>query len=115
MTLGQTIRKHREEAKLSMRQLGDQIGWTSPSVSDLERDKKSPPSVDTLVKISTVLKIDKNLLLTKAIDAMKTVKFDLSAMTPNKRELMLCIYNNWGSVTESDAGSVLKFFNKNGG
>lgn len=110
MTLGSTIRKYREESKFSMKQLGDYIGWTSPSVSDLERDKKSPPDFSTLTKISEFLKIDKDILLKKATEATKTIKFDLTTMTPKRRELLLCIYHNWESVTEDDAKSLLKFF-----
>jgi transcriptional regulator with XRE-family HTH domain len=50
MTLGKTLKKHREDAKLSMEQIANASGISQPYISQIENNKKRP-SVAAIFKI----------------------------------------------------------------
>lgn len=56
MQLGYRIRTRRQEAKLSLRELAEQVGLTASFLSQIERDLASP-SIDSLRKISDALEV----------------------------------------------------------
>ncbi|MDJ0752739.1 MAG: XRE family transcriptional regulator [Ardenticatenaceae bacterium] len=54
MKIGRRIKERRQELKLSLRQMAEQVGVTASFLSQIERDIASP-SLDTLRRISHVL------------------------------------------------------------
>lgn len=56
MQLGHRIRRRRQEAKLSLRELADQVDLTASFLSQIERDLASP-SIESLRKISDALDV----------------------------------------------------------
>lgn len=60
--LGQIIKSKRIEKKFTQRKLADLINISRNYISDIETGRYMP-SVDTLIKIAKVLKIDLNFLL----------------------------------------------------
>lgn len=50
MTLGKTLKKHREDAKLSMEQIANASGISQPYISQIENNKKRP-SISAIFKI----------------------------------------------------------------
>jgi transcriptional regulator with XRE-family HTH domain len=55
-TLGEFIRKKRDEANISLRELARQIGITPPFLSDIELGRRNP-SDDVLAKIAGYFKL----------------------------------------------------------
>lgn len=60
--LGQIIKSKRIEKKFTQRKLADLVNISRNYISDIETGRYMP-SVDTLIKIAKVLKIDLNFLL----------------------------------------------------
>lgn len=56
-TLGETIRKHREEAGISLRKLARKVEVSAPFMSDVELGRRFPKD-ETLKAIAAVLKLD---------------------------------------------------------
>jgi phage repressor protein C with HTH and peptisase S24 domain len=64
MSLGQIIRKKREELNLTLGEVSSRVGFSKPYLSTIETDKvKNPPSDELLTKLEKALEFEKGLLL----------------------------------------------------
>ena len=64
MSLGQIIRKKREELRLTLDEVSARIGYSKPYLSTIETEKvKNPPSDEVLLKLEKVLGFESGLLL----------------------------------------------------
>ena len=64
MSLGQIIRKKREELKLTLDEVSNRVGFSKPYLSTIETGKvKNPPSDELLTKLERVLGFESGLLL----------------------------------------------------
>jgi transcriptional regulator with XRE-family HTH domain len=62
-TFGQALRELRRAKGISQRQLAAKTGMDFSYISKIENDRLSPPSADTVVKISDALEISPDQLL----------------------------------------------------
>jgi len=60
---GDFVRRRRTSLGISVRQLAKELGVSAGYVSSFEAGSQAPPTIDRLQKISTVLKVDGDLLL----------------------------------------------------
>lgn len=60
-TIGKTIKQARESKKITQQDLSQQVGVSRNYISDIECGRYIP-SVETLLSISSILKIDLNVL-----------------------------------------------------
>lgn len=60
-TIGKTIKQARESKKITQQDLSQQAGVSRNYISDIECGRYIP-SVETLLSISSILKIDLNIL-----------------------------------------------------
>lgn len=64
MSLGQIIRKRREELNLTLDEVSHQTGFSKPYISTIETGKvKNPPGDDLLVKLEAVLQFEQGSLV----------------------------------------------------
>ena len=64
MSLGQIIRKKREELNLTLDEVSTSVGFSKPYLSTIETGKvKNPPSDELLSKLEKILKFERGLLL----------------------------------------------------
>ena len=56
MTLGEKIRKLRQEKKMTLQNVSDQIGYSKALISRIENDSVSP-SISSLIRLASVLQI----------------------------------------------------------
>jgi len=64
MSLGQIIRKKREQLSLTLDEVSHRVGFSKPYLSTIETGKvKNPPSDDLLTKLERVLQFEQGLLL----------------------------------------------------
>ncbi|MHC4571620.1 MAG: XRE family transcriptional regulator, partial [Planctomycetota bacterium] len=64
MSLGQIIRKKREQSNLTLDEVSSRVGFSKPYLSTIETGKvKNPPSDELLTKLEKVLEFEKGLLL----------------------------------------------------
>lgn len=64
MTIGENIKKERNQKKITQVKLGEMIGVTGAYVQQLEKGVKLNPSMEIIFKLSSVLGIDINELRT---------------------------------------------------
>lgn len=75
LSLGMSIRTHRETQSLSLRQFGAMVGLSYPFLSNIETGKASP-TVDSLVRIADGLGITVSELL--EFEKAANVEYDTS-------------------------------------
>jgi len=64
MSLGQIIRKRREELNLTLDEISKRAGFSKPYLSTIETEKvKNPPSDELLIKLEKILNFEAGLLL----------------------------------------------------
>jgi phage repressor protein C with HTH and peptisase S24 domain len=64
MSLGQIIRKKREELNLTLDEVSNSVGFSKPYLSTIETGKvKNPPSDELLTKLEKILEFEPGLLL----------------------------------------------------
>ena len=89
MSLGQIIRKKREQLNLTLEEVGSRIGFSKPYLSTIETGKvKNPPGDELLRRLEKILEFEPGLLL--HIAHMERLPSDLrgeyeSAEAENKR------------------------------
>jgi len=73
-TIGERIKKRREELKLSQFELANRLGLTSAAVSLLEKGERKP-SFDMTLKLSEVLGMTTDFLMGKSSDSKVEISF----------------------------------------
>ncbi|HEW79330.1 MAG TPA: XRE family transcriptional regulator, partial [Phycisphaerales bacterium] len=64
MSLGQIIRKRREQLNLTLDEVSSSVGFSKPYLSTIETSKvKNPPSDELLIKLEKILEFESGLLL----------------------------------------------------
>ena len=64
MSLGQIIRKKREQLNLTLDEVSSRVGFSKPYLSTIETDKvKNPPGDELLTKLERILEFEPGLLL----------------------------------------------------
>ena len=96
MSLGQIIRKRRQELHLTLDEVANRSGFSKPYISTVETGKvKNPPSDNCLVKLERVLNFEKGLLLHIAhVESMPAdVRSDYEAADAQNRRFKQIIRN----------------------
>jgi len=109
MSLGQIIRKKREQLNLTLEEVSNRVGFSKPYLSTIETGKvKNPPSDDLLTKLERILDFEPGLLL--YIAHMESMPSDVregyeSAEAENKRwrQLIKNLIDKKADVSKLDA------------
>jgi HTH-type transcriptional regulator, competence development regulator len=73
-TFGQILKELRRNKNISQRELADKVNVDFSYISKLENDRLAPPSAETIIRISNILDIPSEVLLShsgKVSDEMK--------------------------------------------
>lgn len=79
---GDYIVAKRKEKDISLRKMAELVGLSAPYWSDIEKNRKNPPSLEKLEQIATILGLDdteKSEMLDLAGDQRDTVAPDIPA------------------------------------
>ena len=79
---GDFIAQKRLERGISLRKMAEQVGLSAPYWSDIEKNRKNPPSLEKLELIATILGLsedEKTMMLDLAGDGRDTVGPDIPA------------------------------------
>lgn len=60
LNFGEFIAAKREERQISLRKMAELIGISAPYWSDIEKNRKNPPKIDTLRKIAEILHLSED-------------------------------------------------------
>jgi transcriptional regulator with XRE-family HTH domain len=112
-SLGEFIRRQRELAQLSIRQLADMCGISNPYLSQIERGLRTPSSV-ILQSLAKGLRLSAETLYAQAgildpqeaeeSDVVKTIMHD-PHLSARQREMLIDMYRSFRKVNEAESSS----------
>jgi transcriptional regulator with XRE-family HTH domain len=113
INLGEFIRRQRELAQLSVRQLADMCGISNPYLSQIERGLRTPSSM-ILQSLAKGLRLSAETLYAQAgiidpqdaeeSDVVKAVMHD-PHLSARQREMLIDMYRSFRKVNETDRSS----------
>jgi transcriptional regulator with XRE-family HTH domain len=109
---GRYLRELRERAGMRMKELANEMRWTSVYVSDIERGRRNPPSPAKIVKIAEILGVDSEKLLDLANKERKKVVLDLDEESPACMDFALMLARSWDGMTDDEAKQLKDILNK---
>lgn len=111
VNLGEFIRRQRELAQLSIRQLADVCGISNPYLSQIERGLRTPSSV-ILQSLAKGLRLSAETLYAQAgvLDPQETEESDVIKavmhdphLSARQREMLIDMYRSFRQVNEHSA------------
>ena len=57
---GEFLQRKREEKQITLRKMAEQLGFSAPFLSDVEKDRRNPPELAKLEQIAEILGHDDN-------------------------------------------------------
>jgi transcriptional regulator with XRE-family HTH domain len=113
VNLGEFIRRQRELAQLSVRQLADMCGISNPYLSQIERGLRTPSSM-ILQSLAKGLRLSAETLYAQAgildpqeveeSDVIKAVMHD-PQLSARQREMLIDMYRSFRKVNEAGSSS----------
>ncbi len=111
VNLGEFLRRQRELAQLSVRQLADMCGISNPYLSQIERGLRTPSSM-ILQSLAKGLRLSAETLYTQAgildpeeveeSDVIKAVMHD-PHLSARQREMLIDMYRSFRKVNETSS------------
>lgn len=111
---GRYLRALRESTGMRIKELANEIGWTSVYISDIELGRRNPPSAEKIGQIASVLGVDPKKLLDLADKEKKRVILDLDEGNPGRMDLALMLARSWDGLTEEEVEQVKAILNRRG-
>ena len=74
LNFGDFLQKKRMERQLTLRKMAELLGFSAPYLTDIEKDRRNPPEMESLEQISKVLTLS---------DDERAVMFDLAGKKRN--------------------------------
>jgi transcriptional regulator with XRE-family HTH domain len=108
--LGEFIRRQRELAQLSVRQLAEMCGISNPYLSQIERGLRTPSSM-ILQSLAKGLRLSAETLYTQAgiLDPQETEESDVIKavmhdpyLSARQREMLIDMYRSFRKVNETE-------------
>ena len=113
VSLGEFIRRQRELAQLSVRQLADMCGISNPYLSQIERGLRTPSSM-ILQSLAKGLRLSAETLYMQAgiidpqdaeeSDVVKAVMRD-PQLSARQREMLIDMYRSFRKINEAESSS----------
>ncbi|MBN2572566.1 MAG: helix-turn-helix transcriptional regulator [Ignavibacteriales bacterium] len=79
MSFGDTLKTIRRSKGISQRELASKAGVDFSYISKVENDRLAPPSAETIIKLSQILDVPSELLLSKSGKVSSEIKDILSS------------------------------------
>jgi transcriptional regulator with XRE-family HTH domain len=112
-TLGEFIRRQRELAQLSVRQLAEMCGISNPYLSQIERGLRTPSSM-ILQSLAKGLRLSAETLYTQAgiLDPQEAEESDVVTaimhdphLSARQREMLIDMYRSFRKINDADSSS----------
>ena len=111
-SFGSSLRRLRENANKTLKELAAVMNVSVVYVSDIERGRRNPPQGEKLKQIAQFFGIDVNELEDLANKERKRVELNLDSRTETVSDAALVLARRWDTITDEEASKILKIFNK---
>ncbi len=108
---GDVLRKLREVARLRLKDVAEQMGWSVVYQSDIERGRRNPPVRARLIELAKILNDRGGQLIEAASQAAQRIELP---MVENQKanEVGLMLARKWDTLTDDELNNLWAIFNK---
>ena len=106
VSFGQTLRKHRQAAGLTLQELAQYLGYSHVYLSAIERGRRPPLNPDTCVKLASRLGMPPEVLYNKAALERGRVQLPLVGKCAYTDNTALLLARNWGLLSKAQLNSI---------
>lgn len=104
-TFGQVLKHIRREKGFSQRDLAEKVGIDFSYISKIENDRIAPPAAETIIKMSNILDVSEELLLSASkklsADMSNAISSSASALKfMNEVKMMQLSDKEWDQLTQ---------------
>ena len=103
---GELIRKARQKKGISLRSLGDLLGYSAPYLSDVENGRRNPFPEDRWKGVADLLGLDMSEMRMAA--SMSTGKFILPAATKTHNRVAAKLVSSWLTLSVNQLREIEK-------
>jgi transcriptional regulator with XRE-family HTH domain len=105
---GDVMREARTAAKVSMGDLSRQLDLSVPYISDIERNRRNPPSEEVVRHIAALLGLDPDDFVVVAARTRERLELEMRAPTQAQQKLATALTRKWATVTDAEAAEVCR-------
>jgi transcriptional regulator with XRE-family HTH domain len=109
-SFGELIRASRRRLNKSLQDVADVLGVTAVYVSEVERGKRPPFTMERLLALSQVLDIDLNTLITCAWTEKKMIEWDPASATDKQVRALVELAR--GGFSDKELDEILEIATK---
>jgi len=103
---GKMSRRLRLAANRTMGDVADLLSLSVVYVSDMERDKRNPPTKETILKLAAFLEARPDPLLAAAAQARGAFTLDAKVASPTAMEVGAALMRGWTDLTDEDLEKI---------
>jgi transcriptional regulator with XRE-family HTH domain len=108
---GELIRESRRRLNKSLQEVADALGVTAVYVSEVERRKRPPFTMERLPALSRVLGLDLKTLITTAWTEKKMIEWDPDSVSDKQVEALVALAR--GGFSDKELDAILKIASRN--
>jgi len=106
MSFGELIRSNRRRLNKSLQDVADALGVTAVYVSEVERGKRPPFTVERLPSLAQILELELDELKTAAWAQRKMIEWDPSTASDKQIEALMALAR--GGLSDSQLEAILE-------
>jgi transcriptional regulator with XRE-family HTH domain len=110
-SFGELIRESRRRLNKSLQQVADALGVTAVYVSEVERRKRPPFTMERLPALSRVLGLDLKTLITTAWMEKKMIEWDPASASDKQIEALVALAR--GGFSDKELDQILEIATRN--
>ena len=108
-TFGAILRAARESSQKTLKEVSEGMGWSIVYLSDIERDRRNPPSNKTIESLAAILKCSAKKLLDQANKDRNRIEIPLDANKNRQAgEAALVLARRWTELSEEQLINIMK-------
>lgn len=107
-TFGEMVRDLRVKKKMHLSRLAEALNCSVVYVSDIERDRRNPPSFDKIITIAETLGVDPNQLLKLAAQTKKKVELEIDNVDEKRESTALMLARSWKKLEDDEIEEIKK-------
>jgi transcriptional regulator with XRE-family HTH domain len=102
-------RKTRRERHVSLREIARRLKVTPAYVSEVERGRKSPPSIEVVKEWALALGLDPDKLLSVALSSKRSIDLGVENETSSdqKKRAAVLLARRWNEMDDSDYENLI--------
>lgn len=112
---GIRVRRLREAARLTLRAMAREMGWSAPHQSDVELGRRNPPSIEKIRKMADLIGADADELIELADLEKRRVVISTKPEETQRTRVALSLARSWDGLTDEQVSEIERIVRRDNG